>query len=235
MFIFLSIFLASKYKIKLYHTEEYLTNDFDNRNMVILGDISKSDVFIFFWDNNTALKKFIYPIKYKGKTLTVDTKTSELSYDNLQGGDSQTFVIIPVDFYDRSFMIIKDGLCLTWIKKERRFSITVCNEGDESQIFGLVAQNFDYDHLNNIDRDLVKRTSKSSTSTILSNLVSKKNQNVLQGIYRSLYDISLCLGNNGICHPENDLCKAKTFSANYSSGYGSSNQASQFEYSHSYS
>lgn len=236
MLLLLGLISTFQYKIKLFDTEKYLRNNMEMGNIVVLDDSVLADTFITFWDDNKAIRKWLYPIKYDGKTLDYDFTKKMLCYSDLKKDDSQAFEIVPVDIYDRTFLLVKDGLCLTWKEDLKKFNLEICYANEKNQHYEFIAQNYDYTKLINIDKDLIVTqpvimdiVEPKAEVVHVPNTIEKENHSLLQGIYRSLYDLTLCLGNTGVCSAEDSITafqSAKSSSSSRSMSSSSSRSAS---------
>lgn len=185
-------------------------------NMIFLDDVAMADIFMIFWKENDSIKKSIYPVKYSGKTLEFDIETSTFGYYDYKFGLDDFYELIPVDFFDRSFLIFKNGFCIAWDEKQKKFTYEDCNSQKLNQLFEFIAIDYDYSKLMNIDKDLIinnyiSTDAKSAInfSTAETSIVVKENRNLLNEIYRNIYDLSLCFGNTGICNAKIDTSSFK--------------------------
>ncbi|EJW03510.1 hypothetical protein EDEG_02154 [Edhazardia aedis USNM 41457] len=236
MILILPYIFSYTYKIKLANTEKYMANEFEKKNTVNVSDFEDAETFTVQITHPNNVYKLLRPQSQPKYMLSYSRKTRELIYHTGSTETVETFEVVPLDVYDRTFWILTEGRCVTWHEEHKHFWDEACKDNDPRQVFEFIATDFDYSSLANTVGDLdVKVTEPNEDLNELSRQIhlQKENKSLLLSIYKALYDMTICFGNNGTCNAETIISNS-LFSANDNRGLlGAKMQALKSSYSSS--
>ncbi|EJW02036.1 hypothetical protein EDEG_03512 [Edhazardia aedis USNM 41457] len=202
-------------KIRLANSERYLRGSDGEENIVHLSDHSKSDNYNYIWDDTQNEYLYLRIENHLEKGLQYDMQKDSLVLAHAISGEPEQFRIIPVNIYNETYWIVSDRRCITYVEQLKKFVLSECFENDENQHFNIILQG-EYNtelpllssykeievHSSPNFKNYLKMAHSNDdiTETKMSqDHMENDARDLVQNVFKFLYDMSLCFNENEIC------------------------------------
>lgn len=207
MLFLITIANCSKFRVKLADEGKYFQKNESNEYVVVLGEYKDSEVYEIDYKEDKPNLKWLYPQSGYKKALGFEKNKKELtSVDASKNTDQQVFKLVPFDLSAGTYWIVYNDKCVTWKPKDQYHILEPCYDNSKEQLFVFEHVKDDkktQDAKNDIfysakQHTRTKLLQKNTKAVALQNLIESNKSNLLSS-YKTLYDLTLCLGNNGVC------------------------------------